>query len=93
MKISKRKVLDMEGLPTVAVVIGNALLEGDLEEARFRAQLLELAAEAGQFERLRKAAVSLIADLGPPGSDTDPLISCSLLRVAEELELLDGGLD
>ncbi|WP_156108772.1 MULTISPECIES: hypothetical protein [Luteibacter] len=59
--------LDVEALVLDAVALNEALLDGDLQESRFRANLIEAVARAGGLPALQKAAQAVINRLGKEG--------------------------
>lgn len=60
-------VLDAAELLVDAAALSEALLEGDLSEARFRARLIATRAPAAGYQEVHVAAVQVVDLLGLPG--------------------------
>jgi hypothetical protein len=71
---------------------GEAVLQGDLDEARFRIRLLATKAGAMGLSELSAAAAVLCIELGPMGGSPTPGYGAGLLRVANELWTVIGCL-
>jgi len=72
--------------------LGEAVLQDDLDEARFRTHLLAVCASALGLQSLSNAAARLGHDLGPVESAPGRGYGASLLLVADELETLGVAL-
>lgn len=69
---------------------GEAILQGDLDEARIRIRLLASKAGALGLLELAAAAGVLCVELGPMGGSPIPSYGAGLLRVADELQAIPG---
>jgi len=67
---------------------GDAALERDFDEARFRANLLAEKADALGFPTLAAAAALLMTQLGPVGAAPDSGYGATMLQIAVELEAI-----
>ena len=82
------KILDVAALVREAADMNDAALASDLDEARFRAQLIAARADDAGYVDLALAAAHLVVILGPLGTTPSPGYGASMLRVANELEAL-----
>jgi hypothetical protein len=78
----------LEMLVVDANATGDAVLQLDFDEARFRTHLLRLKAEALGLPRLAAAAAILGTALGPAGHATALDYGAGLLQLADELETI-----
>jgi len=69
-----------------AAAVSHATLTGDFDEARFRAQLLVVRADAAGFTRLAVAAAELSTLLGHSGAKPSSGFGAGVLRMADELD-------
>jgi hypothetical protein len=83
---------DVDAILTHAAVVqeaaatGDALLTGDIDEARFRIHLLVAKADIAGLEAVSRAAALLLAVLGPPGTSPGVGYGAGLLRLADEVD-------
>ena len=82
------KILDVAALVREAADMNDAALASDLDEARFRAQLIAAKADAAGYVDLALAAAHLVVILGSLGTTPSPGYGAGMLRVANELEAL-----
>lgn len=68
--------------------MGDAALALDLDEARFRAQLIAARADEAGYVDLALAAAHLVITLGPVGAVPSSGYGAGMLRVANELDAL-----
>lgn len=68
--------------------MGDAALGSDMDEARFRAQLIAAKADDAGYVDLALAAAHLVAVLGPVGTTPGVGYGAGMLRVADELDRL-----
>lgn len=81
-------ILDVAALVLEAAAMGDAALALDLDEARFRAQLIAAKADAARYSDLALAALHLVSILGPVGTVPPPGYGAGILHVANELDEL-----
>jgi hypothetical protein len=79
-------ILDVAQIVRDAAAMNDAALAGDLDEARFRAQLIVGKADALGLLDLVLAAAHLLEVLGPVGSTPKSGYGAGMLRVANELD-------
>jgi hypothetical protein len=79
-------VLDFAAVAAEAVAVSNAALAGDLDEARFRADLLAAKADIAGLSKVATAAADLVLALGPAGTEPRSGYGVNLVRVADELD-------
>jgi hypothetical protein len=84
----KNHILDVAALVQEAAAMGDAALALDLDEARFRAQLIAAKADEAGYVDLALAAAHLVVVLGPVGTTPSPGYGAGVLRVANELDEL-----
>ena len=68
--------------------MGDAARASDLDEARFRPQLIAAKADDAGYVNLALAAAHLMVIFGPVGSTPSPGYGAGILRVANELDAL-----
>ncbi|WP_036114667.1 MULTISPECIES: hypothetical protein [Luteibacter] len=88
MESRESPILDVAVLVSEAAAMGDAALEKDMDEARFRAQLIAAKADLAGYVDLAIAAAHLVAVLGPVGTTPGPGYGAGILRVADELDAL-----
>jgi hypothetical protein len=81
-------ILDVAMLVREAAAMGDAALASDLDEARFRAQLIAAKADDAGYVDLALAAAHLVVIFGPVGTTPSPGYGAGILRVADELDKL-----
>ena len=81
-------ILDVAVLVREAAAMGDAALASDLDEARFRAQLIAAKADDAGYVDLALAAAHLVVIFGPVGTTPSPGYGAGILRVANELDRL-----
>jgi len=81
-------ILDVAALVREAAAMGDAALEKDMDEARFRAQLIAAKADHAGYVDLALAAAHLVVIFGPVGTTPSPGYGAGILRVATELDRL-----
>lgn len=69
-----------------SAAMNDAALAGDMDEARFRAQLIVAKADAAGYLDLVLAAAHLVHTLGPAGTTPLPGYGAGMLRIANELD-------
>jgi hypothetical protein len=69
-----------------SAAMNDAALAGDMDEARFRAQLIVAKADAAGHLDLVLAAAHLVHTLGPAGTTPLPGYGAGMLRIANELD-------
>jgi hypothetical protein len=69
-----------------AAAASDALLTGDVDEARFRIHLLVAKADIAGFEEVSRAAALLLVTLGAPGSVPGPGYGACLINLADVLD-------
>ncbi|MGY3232997.1 hypothetical protein ACVWWJ_004481 [Luteibacter sp. HA06] len=69
-----------------AAAASDALLTGDVDEARFRIHLLVAKADIAGFEQVSRAAALLLARLGAPGNVPGTGYGACLIKLADELD-------
>jgi hypothetical protein len=84
--IREHHILDVAGLVLEAAAMGDAALAMDLDEARFRAQLIAIRADEAGYVDLALAAAHLVTVLGPPATAPSPGYGAGMLSVANELD-------
>jgi hypothetical protein len=72
-----------------AAAVTVAALAGDLDEARFRAQLLVSKTGVAGYDGVARAASQLLVALGPPGGLPSEGYGAHLLRLADELDAIE----
>jgi len=88
MESRESPILDVAVLVNEAAAMGDAALAKDMDEARFRAQLIAAKADLAGYVDLAIAAAHLVAVLGPVGTTPGPGYGAGILRVADELDAL-----
>lgn len=88
MEPRENHILDVAALVREAAAMGDAALALDLDEARFRAQLIAGKADAAGYVDLALAAAHLVVVLGPAGTSPSPGYGAGMLRVADQLGAL-----
>ncbi|WP_213947468.1 hypothetical protein [Luteibacter sp. dw_328] len=81
-------ILSIAALVREAADMNDAALASDLDEARFRAQLIAARADEVGYVDLALAAAHLVVILGPDGTTPLPGYGAGMLRVANALEAL-----
>jgi hypothetical protein len=81
-------ILDVAVLVREAADMNDAALALDLDEARFRAQLIAAKADDLGYVDLALAAAHLVVILGPVATMPLPGYGAGMLRVADELDAL-----
>jgi hypothetical protein len=84
--------ITLELLAADATATGDAVLQNDFDEARFRMYLLRLKADVLGLPGLSAATATLRTALGPVGSAPATGYGADLLRVADELESIGCSL-
>jgi hypothetical protein len=84
----ERHILDVAVLVREAAAMGEAALSKDMDEARFRAQLIAAMADDAGYVDLALAAAHMVVILGPVATTPLPGYGAGILRVAGELEAL-----
>lgn len=79
-------ILDTAELLVDAVALSQALLDGDLSEARFRARLIATKAPAIGFDEVHVAAVRVIDRLGTPGGQPLPGYAAAVMELSGKVE-------
>jgi len=69
-----------------AAAASDALLTGDVDEARFRIHLLVAKADIAGFEEVSRAAALLLATLGAPGNVPGTGYGACLINLADKLD-------
>lgn len=88
MESRENRILDVAALVREAAAMGDAALAMDLDESRFRAQLIAAKADDAGYVDLALAAAHLVVVLGPVGTTPSPGYGAGMLRVANELDRL-----
>lgn len=88
MNSRENHILDIAALVHEAAAMGDAALAMDLDEARFRAQLIAAKADDSGYVGVAFAAAHLAVLLGPIGTTPSPGYGAGILRVANELDAL-----
>ncbi|WP_369928335.1 hypothetical protein [Xanthomonas sp. NCPPB 2632] len=78
-------ILETTEMAEGAIAMNRALLDADLQEARFRAKLLQFQAVASGDETLQDAAGLVVRLLGPPGSAPGWGCGAAMLAVSTRL--------
>jgi len=86
--VDEQLLLTRAHLAFEATAIGEALLDCDFEEARFRCHLLRAYAGEHEFEAVAEGAVDVLAHL-PPGAPPRAGIGRALLRLTDVID--DAG--
>jgi hypothetical protein len=86
MHSNEQSILAIAEILREAAAMNDAALAGDLDEARFRAQLIAKTADAGDHLDLVLAAGRLLHVLGPTGTTPLPGYGACILRITTELE-------
>jgi hypothetical protein len=81
-------ILDVAVLVREAAAMGDAALEKDMDEARFRAQLIAAKADDAGYVDVALAAAHLVVILGPVGTTPGAGYGAGILRIADELDAL-----
>ncbi len=92
MDIATLPALNFAALAEEAAAMSDAVLSNDLQEARFRAQLLAAKADLAVFGRLAMAAATLLTALGPPGTTPTTGYGADILKVADELDAIESNI-
>lgn len=79
-------VLDLAGLTIDGVALSDALLSGDLSEARFRATLIARHASGPALRDVRAAAVEVVRLLGEPGNPPTAGYALAILELSGALD-------
>lgn len=85
--IDKETVLSRGRLALDATAIGRAMIEGDMEEARFRAYLLRSQASDLGLEDVARAALMVSVMLPPDEPSPKRGIGRAMLRLCETLDV------
>jgi hypothetical protein len=85
--IDKETVLSRDRLARDVSAIGRAMIEGDMEEARFRAYLLRSQACDLGLEDVEKAALMVVVMLPPNETSPKRGIGRAMLRLCETLDV------
>jgi hypothetical protein len=85
-------VLDAAELLIDAVALSEALLDGDLSEARFRARLLATKAPAAGYEQVHVAAAHVVDLLGLPGDRPKAGYARAVMTLSATVEQAAGFL-
>jgi len=86
-EVSEQAILDNAAMTVEAIAVSRALLDSDLSEARFRAQLLHHQAAISGDASLEEAASRVVRLLGPPGSI--PSLGCGAAVLAVSTHLAE----
>jgi len=86
--IREHHILDVAILVREAAAMNDAALAQDLDESRFRAQLIAARADEAGYVDLALAAAHLVLILGSPGTTPSPGYGAGMLRVADEVDAL-----
>lgn len=86
-KQKEESILDNATMAEYAHVMAEALLDGDLVEARFRARLLDHQARTSEDPALAGAAADVVRLLGASG--TLPCLGCGAAMLAFSVLLAD----
>ena len=86
-EVSEQAILDNAAMTVEAIAVSRALLDSDLSEARFRAQLLHHQAAISGDASLEEAASRVVHLLGPPGSI--PSLGCGAAVLAVSTRLAE----
>lgn len=89
MNPAEESILAVADMVLDSAAMGDAILHGDYDEARFRAQLIVTKADAAGHQHVVLAGVFLLDRLGPLGSVPRSGFSAGLLRVAEALDAIE----
>jgi len=82
----EQMILDFAAVVAEAAAVSNAALAGDLDEARFRANLLASRADNAGLSKVAAAAADLVLTFGPAGTEPRSGYGANLIRVADELD-------
>jgi hypothetical protein len=82
----KQMILDFAAVAAEAAAVSSAALAGDLDEARFRANLLAAKADIVGHSKVATAAADLVLALGPAGTEPQSGYGVILIRIADELD-------
>lgn len=85
--VDKETVLSRHRLALDATAIGQAMIEGDMEEARFRAYLLRSQASELGLEDVEKAALMVVVMLPPDERLPKRGIGRAMLRLCDTLDV------
>jgi hypothetical protein len=85
--IDKETILSRGRLAQDASAIGRAMIEGDMEEARFRAYLLRSQASELGLEDVEKAALMVVVMLPPDEGLPKRGIGRAMLRLCDTLDV------
>jgi hypothetical protein len=87
----EQSLVDMAAMSENSRAMSQALLDGDMEEARFRAKSVQAGARQSGDWDLERAATVVVRLLGSPGTVPDPACAAAVLTVSVRLgERLDG---
>jgi hypothetical protein len=86
MDTNEESILAVAEIVRDSAAMNDAALAGDLDEARFRVQLIVAKADAGGHMDLVLAAGHLLHMLGPTGTTPLPGYGAGMLRIANELD-------
>jgi hypothetical protein len=78
-------IVDVAGLVIDAAALSEALLAGDLSEARFRAALVASCSEQCGLDGVQVAAFEVVRLLGAPGQPPLPGYAQAVLALSDEL--------
>jgi hypothetical protein len=82
------EILLVAGLVREAAAMGDAALTSDINEARFRAQLIATQANEAGYIDVALEATRLLSLLGPVGTAPSPGYGAAMLRMADALDAL-----
>jgi hypothetical protein len=82
----EKAILDVAGLTMDGVALSDALLAGDLPEARFRAHLIARHASGPRLGDVQAAAVDVLRLLGKPGNLPMPGYPLAVLELSGSLD-------
>lgn len=88
MESRDRAILRSADMALEALAMNHAALEGDFDEARFRARRLVVAAFDAHEMRLASAAARVCRALGPPGTEPQPWLGIRLLQLVDALDAI-----
>jgi hypothetical protein len=86
MEPTEESILAVAEIVRDSAAMNDAALAGDLDEARFRAQLIVAKADAAGHLDLVLAAAHLVHILGPGGTTPLPGYGAGMLHIANELD-------
>jgi hypothetical protein len=86
--IRENELNDLAAVLDEAAATSEAVLAGDIEDARFRVRQLEASAEKSGFNDLAQAAVRLTQTLGRPGTPMCSGYGAGMLLIADALDVI-----